>query len=422
MPDSQNSKNLKGESKPQPRQVNTLLHTLRGEQFRHEQNLQRSNAHLVRLSSFHSHNIPTLPFSEIYDNAERTVDVEQGAQARGVPTIPPVRINPGGMLEYAYPRGEVPGPPIPKSWSGVSGRDRDSEVDKEARRADALSLIFSHLPPSAGSGWVHAEDRREPTVPPLTLLCLRVLLSACSAEEFAEDVVPCLPPHLRRDLLRWTAVHSPLSNAKLYALCNTDGHADGELIVVGPQASLPRDYLRAEPDRLGSSRQDVDAAVHEGEDEDEDWSWDSPASHADTPSPLTALILLNTPLSVSTLFTFPPTLTHLALLALPSPAPVHRLPRICPLLEVLDLSFNPWVGQSDSAARGAWILARGEMILDRLEWNQWGRLKVLGLRDCGVGTEIARRVNMGRWVDVEIVGAASRTAISSCRSPYAGQL
>ena len=332
-------------------------------------------------------------------------------------------------------------------------------------RKKALALLFFYAPlvadqvaqpPLSPSALARDEEFPSPRgVPPLTLLCMRTLLSYYRGSTlFTEELVPYLMPHLRKMLLRWTAVHAPLSNAKLFALCTTNtgmevadgdhtfpGHVDGELIVVGPQASLPVNYFKevdvdGEGEPLGPSsatghffppdvsdsirRIREDAPMGEAA---EDFSWDSSSSTQDEPPPLTTLVLVNTPLPVPTLFTLPPTLTHLALLGLPSLTPIHRLPRLLPLLEILDLSYNWWLSQpkivsmSDESGNGGGSTSdngseesgkakekRGENLLERTEWTRWSRLRILGLRECGVGHEIVRRVNEGRWVDVEVIG------------------
>ena len=78
--------------------------------------------------------------------------------------------------------------------------------------------------------------------------------------------------------------------------------------------------------------------------------------------PLTTLALLHTKLSVPALLTLPATLTHLALLGLPGAVPLHRLPGICPLLVVLDLSFNAWLDCAAPTAQEK-LLAVG--------WRRW---------------------------------------------------
>jgi len=378
------------------RHVNNLLHTLRGEHYRHEQNLQRVKARAPLLHS--SYNNPTLPFDQIY--AARAVQPEPPATR----PFPPVRLGPEGVLEYAYPRGRVPGPRPPPSWSGFFDADGkakggDPREDEEcAWRSNALSLIYSHLPPSTGS------DAESVPVPRLTLLCLQYLVSLYpgqdASEAFAEDVIPYLPGHLRRQLIRWAAIHDPLSTTQLFAIADSGGHVDGELIVVGPRASLPRDVFKTKrPTSQHASvvQAPIDTTARE-EATDSLESWDSPSFDERTPQPMQNLILVSVALPVNTLLTFPPTLTHLALLSLPTHAPIHRLPRICPLIEVLDVSFNKWLNQPHAGSKS---------VLERVEWDRWSHLKVLGLKGTGVGEEIVQRVNKGRWVDVDIVGVAS---------------
>ncbi|KAH9935025.1 uncharacterized protein B0H18DRAFT_496170 [Fomitopsis serialis] len=372
------------------RHVNNLLHTLR----RALSPRAKFAARETRASLLHSsYNNPTLPFDQIY--AARAVQPEPPATR----SSPPVRLGPEGVLEYAYPRGRVPGPRPPPSWSGlfdadVKGNDGDPQGDEEcAWRSNALSLIYSHLPPSTSSDAV--------SVPRLTLLCLQYLVALYpgqdASEAFAEDVVPYLPVHLRRHLIRWAAIHDPLPTTQLFALADSGRHVDGELIVVGPRASLPRDVFKAKrPTSQHAPIVEVPIAREDATDALE--SWDSPSFDERTPQPMQNLILVSIALPVNTLLTFPPTLTRLALLALPAPAPIHRLPRICPLIEVLDLSFNNWLAQPHAGSKS---------VLERVEWDRWSHLKVLGLKETGVGEEIVRRVNKGRWVDVDIVGVVS---------------
>ena len=140
-------------------------------------------------------------------------------------------------------------------------------------------------------------------------------------------------------------------------------------------------------------------------------SWETKSSSSrDEVPPMHTLVVLNTSVSIATLFAFPLTLTRLALLAIPVPTPVHRLPRICPLLEVLDLSYNPWLNDPPEG-KGA---ASAESTLERTEWEKWARLRVLGLRQCNAPESIATRVNRGRLLDVvHIVGIGDRTFGSS---------
>ncbi|KAF8077864.1 hypothetical protein FPV67DRAFT_16852 [Lyophyllum atratum] len=324
------------------RPVNDMLHTLRGEHFRRAQNLQRSRAHV---SSNISRNSPTLPI----DLTTSDYPTNDRAPAKAATSSSSAYTN-------------CPGPGAPKSWTLIS---KEVVEDTPAWRAQAMSLL---LPPP-------------PLIPPLTNLCLRVL-AAQPSQEFTRDITSYIPPHLRRDLIRHTAVHSPLPNSKLYALCEPDGHADTELIVVGPSASLRDDYfIRAIPD----ANQDM-------LDDEEDASWDSERDLGS--DPLSTFILMSTRLANSSLLSLPPTITHMALINLPTPVSLHRLPGTCPLLVTLDISYNTWLSPGSDSA---------EKVLDRVDWSRWNYLRVLGLRKCHVSSGMLVKLNRGRWDDVEVV-------------------
>ncbi len=314
-----------------------------------------------------------------------------------------------GVPTYAYPNGAVPGPRPPKSWSVLFSAE---EKNEPAWRASALSLFLRDLPSSIS----HAEcsTTEQTTIPPLTIHCIRILISLYDKLEDLGEIAQYISPHLRREIMRWCAIYRPMTNGKLYALCGNEGRADGELIVVGPEGTLRMEILKKangtgslsrspapEKGCDGEPSTPISQAALDWDEEVESEDWDVPWP-AYAPPPLTALALLATPLSISALFSFPPTLTHLALLAIPQPAPVHRLPHLCPLLEVLDLSLNSWLGDPT------------ESTLDRVEWKRWRQLRVLGLRECGVGPDIARIVNQSRWADVEVVGVVeARSPIMS---------
>lgn len=248
------------------------------------------------------------------------------------------------------------------------------------------------------------DDPAEPReIPPLTLICLQTLLDTCSRRQFIEVVIPYLPTHLRRILLRWTAIHQPLTNSRLYALCEPDGSVNGELIIVGPQASI-RDDIFNSPIQPGSDQPpdstiSLDhAIVDQPPGEEEGDSWDSSSSSNDASPPPTSFALLATSLPIPILLTFPLTLTHIALLGLSTPTPVYHLTRTCPQLEVLDLSYNPWLPHTPFAG------SRGLTALERIQWSRWNRLRVLGLKQCGITWDIGKDVNRGRWGDVSIIG------------------
>ncbi|KAK0463969.1 uncharacterized protein EV420DRAFT_1117663 [Desarmillaria tabescens] len=313
--------------------VNTILHNLRGEQFRHSQNIQGARTR-ARLRTGLTHNSPTLPF-KLHDHGIAPTE-ESAAET-------------------------------PQTWSGLKPPKSwrmPVEESTGVTRANLLSLVLSM--PSLNS------------VPSLTLLCLRRIASM-PTDDFVCDVLPFVPPHLRRQLLRDTAVQCPLPNSKLYALCEPEGTADGELIIIGPTQSLRNGFF------LQSSGKDASKeSTNQVDWDEEDWS----------PSPLHTFILLSSPLSTSTLLTLPPTITHMALINLPNALPLHRLPGICPLLIVLDLSYNVWLHPSSKEAA---------KILDRVQWSRWTQLGKLGFRDCYVYEGMLAKLSQGKWDDVEVV-------------------
>ncbi|KAG6837295.1 hypothetical protein H0H93_011897 [Arthromyces matolae] len=319
--------------------VNHLLHTLRGEQFRHAQNLRRSRTHV---SSFiaRTSSLPTLPF-DIHSDHDLSLSSSLITQSKPLSSA----------------STNTPGPEPPKSWTLI----RPSQVPQEtpAWRLRALSLVM----PVAS-----------PRVPTLANLCLRILASV-PAPEFHTDVIPWLAPHLRRDLIRFTAVHTPLPGAKLWPLYEPNGHVGTELIVVGPQAVLKDDYF-------------IQSKALSEQTSDQDWDTDGRDVE-----PLYTLVLISTRLATSTVFSFPPTITRMALINLPTPIPLHRLPNTCPLLIVLDLSYNSWLSVIDDSDKA----------FERIDWGRWNTLNVLGLRECAISSTIVKKVNKGRWDDVQIV-------------------
>lgn len=259
------------------------------------------------------------------------------------------------------------GPAPPKSWTSNQQDGRETA----AWRSQALSLAASYI-----NGFI---DFSQP--PSLALICLKILLTKCAPAEVREEIVPFIPTHLRRDFIRYSAVHFPLSDWKLDVLFYPDGHADGEILVVGPKVSLRDDYfLRASHELQFNAR-------HPPPEED----WEEDCSSAKL---LQSLLILSTRLSASTFLTLPPTLTHVALINIQNPIPLHRFPKICPLLKFLDLSYNRWFGQPEG---------EGISMLDRVEWTRWIHLRVLGLRECHIPEDMLQKVNRGRWDDVAIV-------------------
>jgi hypothetical protein len=304
--------------------------------------------------------------------------------------------------------------PMPNNSKSASQSD-EGHKDSLVWRAAALSVVLSRLP----SGYIpvlHLQDEGKvsahphdslPAIAPLTLLCLRVLLSTSSGNEFAQDIAPYLPRHLRRDLMRYTSIFRPLSNSRLSALCEPEGHADGELIIVGPQAIIRGGFSSGSTsNRSGKSTSDVHQRPKGDQSEADCLSWDSIDDGTAQP-PLHTLVLLSTSISVLDLLAFPPTLTHLGLISLHSPVRVHRLPAVCPLLVVLDLSFNKWMGARSSTVGQNFemdgAVVEVDEFLGTVNWTRWNRLEVLGLRGCSINGETRFRMNIGRWSDVDVI-------------------
>ncbi|KAH7913747.1 hypothetical protein BJ138DRAFT_1058484 [Hygrophoropsis aurantiaca] len=359
-----------------PRQVNNILRNMRGEQYRHERNVRHMPV-AIPLSA-HTHNNPTLPINLIY------------------PTPDPQDSNEFQAIQTSRRAIWLAGPNPPKSWTSSDTAEKPSgnEMDTASWREAALSILF--LPEFSPQGDGQTKPVNLNGIPTLSLLCLRVILKAYPGSEYAQ-VTPFIPPHLRRDILRDRAIYSPLSEVELYALC-LEGHVDGELIVIGPRAVLRSSHFhdtgRFKNDngenetfpRLISGPPDSSSG-------EEDSSWDSIGPQEEHPA-LRTLVLMSTPLPIPTFLVLPPTLTHLALINIPNMIPLARLPTTCPLLAVLDLSYNRWLSVSSKSAA---------QILKETEWNRLHHLRVLGLRGCHVTPTITAAVNRGRWDDVRIV-------------------
>ncbi|KAF9646403.1 hypothetical protein BDM02DRAFT_3171782, partial [Thelephora ganbajun] len=209
---------------------------------------------------------------------------------------------------------------------------------------------------------------------------MRVLLDTFSElEDFEQVLLPFLPLHLRYALQRYTAIHAPLSNPRLHALVGESGHINGELIVVGPDAGLPKDAVALKPPDRQIPADDC-----------RDWEAEDPFVDS---FELQTLALVSTDLSFQILLTFPRSLTRLALVNISTPLAIFLLTSLCPLIMVLDLSFNSWLKDPD----------RSRAILGVVDWDRWGDLDVLGLRGCSVYQDTLERVNQNRWTDVQII-------------------
>lgn len=201
-------------------------------------------------------------------------------------------------------------------------------------------------------------------VPPFTLLLLR-LLSASYPARLLKDLIPV---HLAHIMLRDAAVHEPMSQRQLNAWYEADGHLSGEVIVVGP----------AEPNPEWLTHQSINHR--------EELSWDSP--DIDTKHLVQTWVVVSTSIPIEIFLRLPPTLTYIGLINISNSVPIHKLPKLCPLLVVLDLSYTKSLGTSD---------------LKGITWSRWANLAVLGLRGYTINQSLLLDINKGRWHDVDII-------------------
>ncbi|KAF9792071.1 hypothetical protein BJ322DRAFT_1102599 [Thelephora terrestris] len=317
--------------------VNELLHRARGERFRHDQNVRKDKAR--HHASVPTKSLPPYLLAQFDSDDHRTPRLSNEARSAAGP--------------------------VPKSWRTVK---KTQDKESPEWRGAALSLVLDGVPVN-----------RTP-VPPLSELCMRVLLDAFSEpEDFEQELLPFLPPRLRHILQRYTAIHAPLSTPGLSALVGESGHINGELIVVGPGASL-------RPETIALKPPDRQTPV----DDSQDWEADDPFVDL---FELRTLALVSTDLALQTLLSFPRSLTRLALVDISTPPPIFRLPTLCPSITVLDLSFNSWLEDLD----------RSHAILGIVDWDKWDDLHVLGLRGCIVHQVTLDLVNQNRWVEVQIL-------------------
>jgi len=269
------------------------------------------------------------------------------------------------------------GPAPPKSWASKFAPA--SLYETTTWRAQALSLIAVHLPRFTRHHFAFLYDDTSSVLLPLTMLCLCKAFALCTFREFAEEVVPYIPSHLKRELIRYHAIRAPLSDAYLRALRGSSSDecsVDGELLIIGPQSTLEEDFFThsTSPTQARSE------------------SWDIEVD--DSSRILHTFILVHSPLSTSTLLSLPPSITHLALIHVPQMLPIHRLPVALPLLQLLDLSYNDWLAKDEESSA---------FVLQRVDWRRWRGLQVLGLRGCCIPQALEKKVNLGRWDDVLIV-------------------
>jgi hypothetical protein len=227
------------------------------------------------------------------------------------------------------------------------------------------------------------------------VLCLLPLVTSCTNSELRDAVLPFIPPHLRKEVIRYTAIHEPLDTPRLFLLYKQEGHADGEIIVVGPNSSIQDDYFiqsnqEPRPDDSGiPGPQPQGTPSDEEEEEEDDWETED-----NSPKLLQTFAAVSIRLSMSTILTLPPTITHLALINLSSSISLHRLPRACPLLIFLDLSYNEWLEYPSNETLKS---------LDRVDWSRWSNLRTLGWRKCFVPNGMLVKLSTGRWDEINVV-------------------
>ncbi|KAJ7097845.1 hypothetical protein B0H15DRAFT_773113 [Mycena belliarum] len=305
-----------------------IAHSHRGEHFRHTQNQKRLPPNL-KTRSFLAHNCgPTLP--DLFAHSAYSKEKPRPRDTREA-LFHARRAEPAQRHQLAFtPTG----------------------------RAEALSVVLPSFAECQG-------------VPSLTLLCLQILITTSFDVDFAETILPFIPPHLCHELLRWTAVYHPLVYTQIRAVCGPEGHAAGELIIIGPNANVCEDEFKS-PEH-GSTEWDSD-----------DWI---------PQPPMHTVIIVSSHLRFSTLTKLPVTLTHLALVDLLAPVSLHRLPATCPLIECLDLSYNSWLVAEEEAKER----------LDTVNWSRWHQLHTLGVRGCHFAADMIREVNKSRWRDVKVI-------------------
>ena len=314
-----------------------------GEQFRRLRNLRQARCQLPVTRSYH---VPTILM--------RSPPTESYSESDFVASRTSQEIN-----------ASWSGPAPPKSWRSTP---QTINRDTPQWRAEAFRVTASHLVGFSSDNHV----------PSLSLLCLQVILSRCTnSKEFREEIVPHIPAHLRRDLIRHCAIYYPLPTWKLEALWEPEGHTDGEVMIVGRTNSLREDFFKEI------------AKFSESQQKNDDWEADSHPSET-----LHSFLCISVSLASSILLGVPPTLTHLTLIDLSSPQPLHRLPKLCPLLVLLDLSYNIWLRELDG---------EGYRNFERIEWQRWKHLKVLGLRECYVTDELLSRVEDGKWGGIDVI-------------------
>lgn len=264
-----------------------------------------------------------------------------------------------------YSRTRIAGPPPPRSWaypantSPASGVSSPGALPDSKWRARALGWILMHIdhpdliPHAILRMHVEEEYRAdESVIPTLREMCVQSLMlpahGAGSHQPTLHDraLDSDLPAHLRKFIVRYFAIHFPLpwsALGELWGIPYGEQGADGEVILVGESAGGSKISGSAIKDILTPSEPDFDTRSGDTE----EFSWD--ADEFTSAPPLKTLISVAHPLSKH-ISSLPPTITHLALIAIPLDQDITprglmaKLSGRLRLLEVLDLSCNSWLG------------------------------------------------------------------------------
>jgi hypothetical protein len=363
------------------RQVNDILHRLRGEQFRRSQNQKASRSHPTTINHGYQTSLPSGVRNLSLGSAEDTEPQNQQ------PDLPQV---------------SAAGPAAPKSWNTAHHPLPSEDRRTSSWRSKALSPSFYHAPFKSRTMDTHvaivnsAHPKPSPVIT-LTLLCLRLLFKYYSSDEQFSELLFCIPVHLRVLVIRDAAVFAPSSCSMpvLKAL----GLPDGEVIVVGSRACGNSPSASIRQLLATTSTHDVDLRTSVGSTSPStvsvpELTWDSPIHDIISHPPLRTLILLCTKLSLEDITCLPATLTNLSLIDMETPVHLQKLPASCPLVTFLDLSYNKWL---------EWPNRNEPWALGKVPWHRWKRLSVLCLRGCLVLPETVTSINQSRWDDVRMI-------------------
>ncbi|KAH8833685.1 hypothetical protein DL96DRAFT_1577981 [Flagelloscypha sp. PMI_526] len=314
--------------------VSDKLNELRGQHWRHQNNLSR-----IR---------PLAPSSSLFARSSLPRDLVSGPDF----SSPHLSTSKQKLC---------PGPSPPKSWLVSQFAGGPQDYQSPTWRALALSPLLSQL--SKLDSYSERHDR----VPSLVRLSLQTILTRFPSD--IEEIVSFFPPHLRLLFTRHCAVHDPSQLPLIETLT--------ERFVLPPRTVGPNTFKSA----------------HTGtEILTEPKTWDSEDDPLE--DSVYCIVVANTRISPSPTLFFPPTLTHLALLHVNGPLPLHRLLVKVPLLVFLDLSYNDWLVTVDLVGQA----------FERIVWSRLKELHTLGMRLCAsLSEDMMTKLNESKWNPVVVI-------------------